>query len=63
MKVEFFCDNGANHASCRAETFDTFEDFNLEEGEWEGLTMDEKQEYVDEWAFDRLDIGFIEKIE
>ncbi len=56
MKVTFVCDSGANIHSKREEEMDTVEDLGLAEGEWEKLTDDQKQEHVNEWAWDRLEI-------
>ena len=59
-KVRFFCDSGANIHSCRDEVIDTVEDWGLEEGAWEKLSDDEKWKVSDEWAQDRLEIGYEE---
>jgi len=60
MKVTFYCDNGANIHSCRKATFDTVNDLGLEEGEWETLSDSEKFQLANEWANDKIDIGWIE---
>jgi len=60
MKVRFYLDSGANIHSCREDTFDTVEDFGLQQGEWEQMTEDEKMEYVDDWKCNYLDYGFQE---
>lgn len=59
-KVRFFCDSGANIHSCREDEFDTVADLGFEEGEWETLSDEEKWEEANQWAQDRLDIGYIE---
>ena len=61
MKVTFFCDNGANIHSCRKETMDTVDDLGFEEGEWEGLSNEEKQAVVTDWANEHLEIYFEEQ--
>lgn len=60
MKVKFFLDSGANIHSCRSETFDTAEDFLLEEGEWEELSEEEQYGYVTDWANETMSIWFEE---
>jgi hypothetical protein len=60
MKVEFFCDSGANIKSCRKEIVDTVKNLGLDPGEWEKMTDDEKYEMAREWAENRLEIGFKE---
>jgi hypothetical protein len=61
MKVEFYCDSGANIHSCRRETLDTIEDLGLDEGEWEGLSDEEKEEHVKDWMNGHLDYGWKDK--
>jgi len=58
MKVIFYCDSGANIHSERREAMDTDKDLGLEEGEWQSMTEDEKYEIVEDWANDRLEIGW-----
>ena len=60
MKVQFFCDSGANIHSCRKDTLDTVEDLGFEEGEWETLSDTDKMKQAEEWAYDRLEIGYRE---
>jgi hypothetical protein len=60
-KVTFCCDSGANIHSCREDELDTVADLGLDEGEWEAMTEDEKQEMVNEWAHDRLEIYWKEE--
>lgn len=60
MKVRFFCDSGANIKSCRSEIIDTVADLGMAEGEWEGLDDEAKQKHAEEWAWDRLEIGYDE---
>jgi hypothetical protein len=59
-KVKLYCDSGANIHSCREEIIDTVVDFGMEEGEWEALSDDEKWGEANQWAQDRLDIGYEE---
>lgn len=60
MKVTFYCNSGANIHSCREEEMDTVEDLGLDEGEWEKMSEDQKYKVAEEWANDRLEIGFKE---
>lgn len=60
-KVKFWCDSGANIHSCRRSgVFDTVDDLGLEEGQWEEMTEEERYKEVEEWAWQRLDIGYTE---
>ncbi len=65
MKLTFYCDSGANIHSSRTETFDldskTRNGFWMSKEEWLALSEDEKQEQVNEWANERIDIGFTEE--
>lgn len=60
MKVRFYCDSGANIHSCRDEIFDTVEDLGLEDGEWEKMDDEAKEECVKDWMSDHLDYGWEE---
>lgn len=60
MKVKFVCDSGANIHSARTEVIDT-EDYGLSDEEWLSLTEDEKQKFVEEWAYEHLQIYFDEE--
>lgn len=57
MKLKIWCDSGANHQSCREETYD-IEDLGMTEAEWDAMTEDEQADFAKEIAFDRLDWGF-----
>lgn len=62
MKVKFYCDSGANiHSNRDSGWLDTVEDFGFEPGEWETFTSDEKYKLAEEWAWEKLDIGYEEK--
>lgn len=56
--VIFYCENGANCQSLRSQEIDTVEDLGLDEGEWEGYTEEERNECVEEWAYERLEIFY-----
>lgn len=58
MKIRFFCDSGANIHSCREEILDPVEDLGLDEGEWEDMDEQERYRMAEEWAWDRLEIGY-----
>ena len=60
MKVKFFCNSGANIHSTREDTFDTVTDLGLDDGEWENYSEDDKYKCAEEWANDRLEIGYEE---
>ena len=59
-KVKFYCNSGANIYSCREQTFDTVKDLHLDPGEWEEMTDDDKYKLAEEWAAERLEIGYEE---
>lgn len=59
MKIEFFCNSGANINSCRREVVD-IGDWGVSDEEWDGLTENQKFEMAQEWANDRLEIGYKE---
>jgi hypothetical protein len=58
MKVKFFCNSGANIHSTREDTFDTVKDLVLDEGEWESMSDEDKYKMAEEWANERLEIGY-----
>lgn len=60
MKIEIWCDSGANAQSCRRVTVDVMETYGLSDEEWNDTPDDEKDEMVKEIAWDRLDWGFRE---
>ena len=60
MRIKLWCNSGANHQSTRRETIDTVIYWGLDDCEWEKLTEDEKYKYAEEWAYEKLDIGFEE---
>ena len=60
MKVKFVCDSGANIHSARTEVVDT-EDHGYTAEEWLELSEEQKQEIVEEWANERLQVYFDEE--
>ena len=60
MKVKFVCDSGANIHSARTEVIDT-EDYGYTDEEWLELSEEQKQEIVEEWANERLQVYFDEE--
>ena len=60
MKVKFVCDSGANIHSARTEVVDT-EDYGYTDEEWLELSEEQKQEIVEEWAYERLQVYFDEE--
>lgn len=66
MKVTFNLDNGANIHSCRSVTFDLETEKGQKElgytkEEWTDLSDDEKQEEVQNWADNYLEIYYEEE--
>ena len=55
MKVKFVCDSGANIHSARTEVVDT-EDYGYTDEKWLELSEEQKQEIVEEWANERLQV-------
>ena len=60
MKVKFVCDSGANIHSARTEVVDT-EDYGYTDEEWLELSEEQKQEIVEKWANERLQVYFDEE--
>lgn len=60
MKIKVWCDSGANIHSCREDIIDLAKDWNISDEEWKQMSEEEKQNEVDNWAYDRLDIGWKE---
>ncbi len=60
MKVKFVCDSGANIHSAREEVVD-LEDWGISDTEWGNMTEKQKQDLVEEWAYDRLEIYWDEE--
>lgn len=51
MKVRFNINSGANIHSRKSRVVDTVKDLGYDEGEWEQLTNEEKDEAVMQWAW------------
>jgi hypothetical protein len=60
LKIKLFCNSGANIHSTRTQIIDTVKNWGMAEGEWERLSEEEKHARAEEWANDRLEIGFEE---
>lgn len=60
MEVKFVCDSGANIHSARTEVINT-EDYGYTDEEWKSLTDNQKQEIVEEWAYEHLEIYWDEE--
>jgi len=60
MKIKVWCDSGANIHSCREDVLDLEEDLGYTLEEWKEMSEDKKWEVANEWANDRLDIGYQE---
>jgi hypothetical protein len=59
MRIDYWCDSGANIHSCLKGSIDTSE-FGLTDEDWLGLSDDEKEEYMKDVALERLNWGFRE---
>jgi len=59
MKIKVWCDSGANAFSQRTEIIDLY-DWGIGEQEWSEMSEDAKEALVEEWAYDKLEIGFEE---
>lgn len=59
MKVKFYCDSGANIHSCREEVIDLEDECGITDEEWNDMDDDEKQKVVMEWAWERLETGWL----
>jgi hypothetical protein len=60
MKVRFNLDNGANMHSCRSTVVDTETDLGMAPGEWERMTEAQKQEEVQRWADQHIEVYYEE---
>ena len=61
MKVRFYLDNGANINSCRqTDWMDPVKDLDLDEGEWETMSDDDKHEMVADDMSQHIDMGYEE---
>jgi hypothetical protein len=58
MKIRLWCDSGANIHSCREEIIETETYWGMSDEEWSEMSEDEKAELVNDWAHDRLEIGW-----
>jgi len=58
-RVKFWCNSGANIHSERSEIL-TVEQLGYTEEEWLNMAEEEKQKCADDWAWERLEIGFRE---
>jgi len=66
MKVTFTVNNGANIHSAKSVTFDLNRErdvraFGFTKEEWTALTEEEKQETVNDWAYNYLEIYYEEE--
>jgi hypothetical protein len=61
INIHWYCDSGANIQS-RIEGVNSVSELGCTDQEWNAMTEDEKEPFVREWAFDRLDWGWTEKV-
>lgn len=59
MKIEVWCDSGANIKSCRKGIID-LEIVGIDNNEWKQMSEDDRLEIVNEWANEKLYIGYKE---
>lgn len=59
MKIRFYCDSGANIHSSREYEF-TPTELGFTQEEWKSLSDEQKQKHAEDWANDRLEIGYEE---
>lgn len=60
MKIKVWCDSGANIHSAREEVVDLERDWGISDEDWDAMTDDEKDQAVNDWANERLEIGWSE---
>jgi hypothetical protein len=58
MKIKLYCDSGANIHSERSEVIDLEKDWGITDEEWESMSDQEKEKLCNEWAYNRLEIGW-----
>ena len=59
MKINVWCDSGANIHSARTATLDLDEYFGISDSEWKEMSDDDRYAVVEEWAWNAgLDIGW-----
>jgi hypothetical protein len=59
MKIKVWCDSGANIHSKREDIVD-LKDWNITDEEWNDMDDTIKQEFVNGWVNQKLEIGFKE---
>jgi hypothetical protein len=59
MKLEIYCDSGANIHSCR-KTVISLDEMGIDEQEWNEMSEEAKEEAVKPIAFENLDWGWKE---
>lgn len=60
MKINYWCDVGANIHSKYKSSFDTERDLDLNDEEWTALPDADKDKIVQEYVMERLDWGYHE---
>lgn len=58
MKIEVWCNSGANIHSERSEIIDLEKDWGISDEEWKEMSEKDKYKSVEEWAWQRLEIGY-----
>lgn len=60
MRIEVWCDSGANVHSCRKVTVDIMDMFGFTDEEWSAMSEEDKSDLVKDIAWERLDWGYKE---
>lgn len=60
MKIKVWCKSGANIHSTREAIIDLEKDWGISDEEWNEMLDGDKEEVVNEWAWERLEIGWSE---
>lgn len=58
IKIKVWCDSGANIHSSREETIDVLGEWGITDEEWKDMSDDDRWNEVNQWAQEKLDIGF-----
>lgn len=58
MKIRVWCDSGANIKSSREAVIDIEWQWGITDEEWNEMPDDDKDKLVEEWAWERLSIGW-----
>ena len=57
-KIRVFCNDGSGYGR-REEIIDLEQDWGITPDEWADMSRNEKKTYVDDWAWNYLEIGHV----